>query len=357
MNAEARTHCPNCGHEEFSANRFCTECGGALPAVPAPAARCSGCAQPLASGLRFCTNCGTPVEAPPTAMPPPPALPATAAPPGTASPQVAPQAHYPPGLPAQPGPHPGARRRRAWPWVLVAALVLVLVAGGGTAWFLHRDDSDATAGVAQDRADEGTDADSPGQNDEADDEADHEVASAAPSESPGPSGSGEPAPPATSSASPTPSGTTCWDGTATADVDQCSRPQGVAGLAYVFPNLSSQNCKDITGSGDAVGRKVLMQCFVSLPDGTPVKINYSQWTYVAAAREHYTGKGMTEADGGSLYTFAGVARDGQPNHAWVYRKEPFSASLYAPDQAALDEAVATLINARPADQVRGQQAQ
>src|SRR5690348_5101215 len=51
------TRCPQCGHENPTAARFCNGCGSRLEAV------CGGCGQADPSSSRFCNGCGQPLGA------------------------------------------------------------------------------------------------------------------------------------------------------------------------------------------------------------------------------------------------------------------------------------------------------
>jgi predicted ATPase/class 3 adenylate cyclase len=60
--------CPNCGAQNASGRKFCTECGTGL------ALACPACGAPIAGDEKFCGECGTPLgEAGPAAVPRPPA--------------------------------------------------------------------------------------------------------------------------------------------------------------------------------------------------------------------------------------------------------------------------------------------
>jgi len=233
-----------------------------------------------------------------------------------------------------------APRSRRWPWVVVAAAVVLASAAGGY-WVMTGDD-DTAGTVASDRS-------------HASDE-DSSVTEEPSPTAAAPSTAGEAtssaAAPSTASVSPA-AAATCWDGSTAGSVAECSRPQGTAGLEYVFPSMTRQSCMDRSGIGEAPGRKLLIQCFDTLPDGTQIKLNYSQWGAVNNAVQHYVGKGMAQALGGGYYGFTGLAEDGQVNAAWLYQKEPYSVSVYAPTQSALDEALGTMVQSRPPDSVRG----
>jgi hypothetical protein len=258
-----------------------------------------------------------------------------------------------PGPPpfANPPSNPPSKRRR-WPWVAAALVLLAAAAGGGYA-FLTRDDDNGSSDVATDRRTTDDDSsaaeptDSGAESTEPADESDDASTDTDPSES------GVEAPSTTATASePVPPGATCWDGSTATSVDLCSRPQGLAGLTYVFPSMAGQGCTSLSGS--APGRKLLVQCTGHLQDGTAIKINYSQWASVSAATEHYEGKGLTQTlAANGISTFSGYANTGELNNAWIYQKEPYSASVYALDQAAMSQALSTLVIGVPPTEVRG----
>ncbi len=55
--------CPNCGRPAAPGDRFCGNCGKALPALAEPAAppaapTCPACGRPSEPGDRFCAGCG-----------------------------------------------------------------------------------------------------------------------------------------------------------------------------------------------------------------------------------------------------------------------------------------------------------
>ncbi len=236
---------------------------------------------------------------------------------------------------------------------MAAAVVVLALVGGGLGMVLTRDEEpQRSAEVAEDRAGS-SDSETPDDSDDAagsdgsEDSGDAGDAADEPTATPG---TDAPTPAST----PSPAGARCWDGTTATSVDLCSRPEGLAGLSYVFPSMAGQDCRDITGAAHAPGRKLLLQCFDYLPDGTQIKINYSQWGSVRNGTEHYTGKGLVSSEVSGVYVFTGVADDGQYNTVGLYVKEPYSISLYAPTQSAMTEVGAMIEPARPADQVRGE---
>jgi Double zinc ribbon len=59
--AEAPVLCPNCGRPAGPADKFCGNCGEALPEVMAASLAvpaCPNCGRPVDAGDRFCAGCG-----------------------------------------------------------------------------------------------------------------------------------------------------------------------------------------------------------------------------------------------------------------------------------------------------------
>jgi hypothetical protein len=257
--------------------------------------------------------------------------------------------------PTSPGAAAGPAGRRRWPWVAAALVLLAALVGGGIVVLTQGDDGSSEVAKDHPAIDDSQQPDDAGDDPDSDDATDESSGDAttepAPSESGVVTPSGTPPPSAPTSASaPSAPLATCWDGSTAPAVAGCSRPQGLAGLSYVFPSMSTQDCTPIGGA--APGRKLLVQCYAHLSDGTRIKVNYSQWASVSAAIDHYEGKGLTRTEANGLYFFGGYALTGELNSAAVYKKEPYSASVYALDQVSLSEALTTLV-ARGPDEVRG----
>jgi hypothetical protein len=166
--------------------------------------------------------------------------------------------------------------------------------------------------------------------------------------------------PATGSSSPTQeptptaapaTGVRCWDGSAAEQVSQCSRPDGEAGMAWVFPTMAEQKCGAPTQTGPGVALRIL--CIDRLGDGTRVQVGYYQWQSVRAGIAFYDGQGLTRADDGGFYRWTGGSA-GTAKSAALYANAPFSLTLTLPATAQLGPGDERVFALRPPDQLRGE---
>lgn len=253
-----------------------------------------------------------------------------------------------PPLFASPGaPKPGRGR------LLVALVaVLALAAGGGTAaWFLTRpDDKTATDRAEDDNTDKGSDdedSDEPAADD-SDGDGDSAGASA------GATVSAEPSASPTTAPTPVVAPYLCWDGSPADDLAECTMPSGKEGLAYVFPSMkyAGSSCGRPISSPD-IGRIAMVQCVTYLDDGSRIKVNYSKWRSVGAAREHYSGKLDVELGADGVDVYSGWVKDfTEFNYAYVYSDYPFSASAYGASETDVQNAGARFVGVGP-DEVKG----
>lgn len=311
--------CPSCGVVAGASQQFCTECGTTLPPVGAwspfgsvPGA-CAGCGTVNAEGLRFCTMCGRPAEAPvPT------------------QPLVAASGPTAPGLDRRPrGSRTGVRV------AVIAGLTLALLAGGLAAWFVTRDDDQVP-------------------------EADR-VASASPTAGASPTApttAAEPEPESEAETAPAARpGARCWDDSTASDVEACSSPSGRRGLEWVFPSMATQECADLKARSGSP-RVQLWECFATLSDGTPVRINYAQWDSVTQGYDHFSdflGRPVevTNRFGElALYRWNGEV-EGEHERAVIDARVPFSVAVFVSDPAQREPAFEQLVRLRPGDQFRG----
>ena len=343
MDDDLGVPCTVCYQRSAAGMRFCTSCGTPLPEVEpprplfvddtlisaVPVGTCRSCGAVVADGLRFCTGCGAPVGTAPAAplaslhSPPPPPPPPSPLLPPPLSALAPPLTGPPPPLGGPPRP-----ARRSGRVVLVLAVVLLLVGGGVGAWALTRDDDSSQPAAAPPVTDPPADGGD------------------LPSE-----GTSTDVVPSPSAVAPAVPPVTCWDGSTTERVANCSVPQGRAGLRYVFPGMRGQECSRL-GASPTIDRTALVQCVAYLDDGTAIKINYSQWGSVASANDHYSGKLDSARGPRGLQRWIGQVR-GQYNGAQVYRDEPFSTSTYAPTEAALLEALGSVAQGRQPESIRG----
>jgi hypothetical protein len=170
--------------------------------------------------------------------------------------------------------------------------------------------------------------------------------------------------PETSAPTPEPSPTApppapavrCWDGTSAEKVADCSRPDGPAGLAWVFPNLSGQKCGAPTQTGPGVVLRIL--CTDRLADGTRVQIGYYQWQSVRAGIAFYDGQGLTRADDGGFLRWTGASGgpSGTAKSAALYGNAPFSLTVTLPGSVQSGAGDDRIFALRPPEQVRGEPA-
>ena len=167
-------------------------------------------------------------------------------------------------------------------------------------------------------------------------------------------------PAATGSSSPTeqPAPTTapapavrCWDGATADQAAQCTRPQGEAGMAWVFPNLAGQKCGAPTQTGPGVALRIL--CVDRLSDGTRVQVGYYEWQSVRAGIEFYDGQGLAHTEDGGFHRWTGGSAD-TAKSATLYANAPFSLTVTLPVASQGAPELADLLAVRPPDRLRGE---
>lgn len=180
-----------------------------------------------------------------------------------------------------------------------------------------------------------------------------------------PTGSPEPSAPATTSqdaeptvpAEPTePGRATCWDGTRTDQLEQCTLPRGARGLSWVFPSFSPYGCHR---TSDTTEYAVVLsyECFNTVR-GNAVTITYDHVSDLPAVEEWFEGSygvghriELPGADGGR-YVFKDAA--GNPARiSGLYGSYPYVVSVFAPDKQTMQLAWDKLVLQRPAKHVRG----
>jgi hypothetical protein len=162
--------------------------------------------------------------------------------------------------------------------------------------------------------------------------------------------------PASASASPSAAATyTCWDGTAVADLAQCSAPSGEAGLRWVFPGLADARCGKASAGGPGVTTRVL--CVYRLADGSRAQVGLFAWASVAEGQAFYDGQGLQRdaADGtASAEVVTWIATEGsRAKLATMYADAPFSATVTYPAAGALSEEDRAALSPRPVGELTG----
>jgi hypothetical protein len=158
-------------------------------------------------------------------------------------------------------------------------------------------------------------------------------------------------PTTTAPPAPAPAGATCWDGSAAESVSQCSKPEGAAGLAWVFPNLSQQKCGEPTETGPGVVLRIL--CVDRLTDGSRVQVGYYQWESVRAGITFYDDQGLTRADDRGVLRWTGGS-GGTAKSAALYGNAPFSLTVTVRASAQPGPDDDRIFTLRPPDQLRGE---
>jgi hypothetical protein len=214
----------------------------------------------------------------------------------------------------------GAGRDRSWLWLLAGGIVVMLLAVVGGLQLV--------TGVAA-KPDRAVDA----ATDPATDPATTDSSATGEPAAGGPSGQVK-----------------CWDGTGARATDECSLPAGAAGLAWVFPHLSSELCDAPSSTGTGVVLGVV--CTTFLRDGTEIHVGYLQWETVQAGVDFYEGQQLVSSDGAGFRGWTGTVGDTFTS-ALMYVDAPFSETVLVPTGAAMTSEDIAMLAPRPADQLRG----
>ena len=145
----------------------------------------------------------------------------------------------------------------------------------------------------------------------------------------------------------------CWDASTAPRVEDCSLPDGAAGLAWVFPQLAGQQCRPPrAGGGPGVVVRVL--CSAKLQDGTKVQLGFYQWESVAAGDAYYDAQRLGRADTAGFHGWT-TKIGKRTKSAVLYADAPYSRTLvfrtgseFSPELQHLEP--------RPPDQLRGEPA-
>ncbi|MDN4161242.1 hypothetical protein [Nocardioides abyssi] len=152
---------------------------------------------------------------------------------------------------------------------------------------------------------------------------------------------------------------TCWDGSSASRVADCSRPRGLAGLAWVFPSadLDDPACRGGERRGGARWR-----CTLTV-GGTPVEVVYAgardaRSTLRRVERTYAGGdRAAARAADGTVNRWVWRLAEPDATGSWVvtsvYRQHPWSVTVAAGTRRARDLALRTLVEQRDAAEVRG----
>ncbi len=143
----------------------------------------------------------------------------------------------------------------------------------------------------------------------------------------------------------------CWDGSGEEALDDCSLPDGQAGLSWAFPHMAEQRCGRPGRSGPGVVLRVI--CTARLSDGSRIQIGYYQWESVEAARSFYDDQGLEPAEGGGFLSWAGP--DGERlKSVLLYAEAPFSQAVTLPADVQASGEDLALLEPRPPERLRGE---
>lgn len=237
---------------------------------------------------------------------------------------------WPPPHPSPPLPPPREygspgtpRNRHPWLWAVLAAVVVGVVVSGALVY--------AVRGLGD--GDPGTSRPEPGQTGVPTD-------SPATETSPGPEAAYR-----------------CWDGSPASQLADCSRPEGEAGLRWVFPATAHERCAPPTEAGD--GAVLRMVCRHVTGAGARIQVGYFQWRSVGAAIRFYDGQGLDRSEqtgpGGEVtgYQWSGT-RGGVLKVVTLYGQEPYSSTGTMPTDTVLTADDLADFAARPAEEIRGE---
>ena len=167
------------------------------------------------------------------------------------------------------------------------------------------------------------------------------------------------APPSDPAAPPPPNGGTCWDGRETTSLRLCGLPDGVRGLAWVFPSFAKDRalCHRARPNDDSYPVVESYECFQHAL-GQPVTVTYDQvkdpgqvedWLLARVGPQHR--HEIPGAHGGRC-----IFKDGATRPARItgmYDRFPYVVSVYAASPQAASHAWKMLVKQRPTQKIRG----
>jgi hypothetical protein len=149
----------------------------------------------------------------------------------------------------------------------------------------------------------------------------------------------------------------CWDAAVPPD-DGCPTPTGRAGLRWVFPSFRPNDvgCRNAAPEFPKSNARTLFACEAEV-DAGPLTIHYSELATDAERQafleKKFGGPGEAVEDESRLLWTEGddPGADGDYELAVMYADLPFSVEVSAGSAEARDEALASLIEFRAADDV------
>lgn len=146
----------------------------------------------------------------------------------------------------------------------------------------------------------------------------------------------------------------CWDGSI-AEPDACGIPDGLRGLAWVFPSLNvrSPRCGPVERAPRALERPTELRCAYQFQQEL-VTVTYSRRTTLNRGLSYLDAifpTGPLPLAGGLLRFEDAERRPAGYEAALAYADYPFAVEVSAPDAVTRDAALEDLVQLRPAGQL------
>ncbi|WP_370250291.1 hypothetical protein [Nocardioides sp.] len=153
---------------------------------------------------------------------------------------------------------------------------------------------------------------------------------------------------------PLPDQVRCWDGSI-ADTGTCGTPDGLRGLAWVFPSLNvrSPRCGPVERPARALERPTELRCSYQFRQRL-VTVTYSRRTTLTRGLSYLDAifpTGPLPISGGRVRFEDADRRPAGYEAAIAYADHPFAVEVAAPDAVTRDAALEDLVQFRPAGQL------
>jgi hypothetical protein len=142
----------------------------------------------------------------------------------------------------------------------------------------------------------------------------------------------------------------CWDGSDAQKLNDCSRPTGVQGLQWLFPQMADQKCGKPSKTGTGVVLRIL--CSARLSTGGRIQLGYYEWKSVRTGVDFYAAQDLDGFDSDGFRRWTGGSTDTR-KAALMYVAAPFSLTVTLPAEAEVSASDAEELQPRPPKEVRG----